>query len=311
MMKKITFVLLAVFGLSFVAYAAEVIATQKFYDRERLIETLQADDQEALAAAQELSQAIDEANQAVSDAIQADMDAEAASQAAAADTTDAALAATAEELQKIADETDADALQLVADEINTAEGAAELAAIESEINDTALFVESLTEDQVFALNRALNNAVNSGLVLDIDSEDLVLIADANKLQINAFTQAFEQEARFLLKADKFATKAEESGNEKFLTIGDRMTTKADVQKAKFLGKIDRFADSPSTTASSVAKQEAKASAKAAAKDTSKGVAKAAAKQAAKATAKDTAKGIAKAEAKRSAKAAAKLAAKSG
>jgi len=79
--------------------------------------------------------------------------------------------------------------------------------METEFANTALFVEGVSEEQVFALNRSLNNAVSCGLLVDIDIEDLALIVGANKLQINAFTQAFEQEARFLLKADKFAAKA--------------------------------------------------------------------------------------------------------
>ncbi|MBV1928195.1 MAG: hypothetical protein KUG81_01620, partial [Gammaproteobacteria bacterium] len=239
--------------------------------------------------------------------------------AAIADETDAiALQAIADEtdagaLQTIADGTDAGALQATANETDATETAAALAVIETEFSETESFVEGLTDEQVFALNRSLNNAVSSGLLVDIDTEDLALIVDGNKLQINAFTQAFEQEARFLLKADKFAAKAEESGDDKFLAIGDRMTSKAEDQKAKFIAKIGRFSVSPSATAGSVAKAEAKASAKAAAKDTSKGVAKATAKQAAKtaaketakAAAKETAKGVAKTEAKRLARAAAK------
>lgn len=354
MCNKAILILLATLGLSFNAYAEEV-ETQQFYDRELLTETLTADDQEALAAAQEANQIALETDQAAADAAAADATAAAAAQAdadaaaAAQADTDAAtaqanadadpgntdLATTASELQALADqtdatalqtladetdasalqtaadETDAGALQTVADETDAAETAEALGLIETEFAETATFVEGLTDEQVFALNRSLNNALSSGLLVDIDVEDLALIADANKLQINAFTQAFEQEARFLLKADKFAAKYEESGNEKFLGIGERMGTKGETQKAKFLAKIDRFNGSPSASASSAAKAEAKASAKAAAKETSKGVAKATAKKAAKAAAKETAKGVAKNEAKRSAKAAAKLLAKHG
>lgn len=340
MCNKTILVLLSVLGFSFAANA-DVIETQKFYDRDLLTETLQADDQEALAAAQEAHQAAIEADQAAAEAAQADADAAAAAQAdadaaaaadeaAAADPGNTELAdiavqtdadalqviaelTDADALQVIAEQTDAGALELVANETDATETADTLAVIETEFSATKLFVEGLTNEQVFALNRSLNNAVSSGLLVDIDAEDLALIVDANKLQINAFTQAFEQEARFLLKADKFAAKAEESGDDKFLVIGDRMTSKAEDQKAKFIAKIGRFSVSPSATAGSVAKAEAKASAKAAAKDTSKGVAKATAKQAAKtaaketakAAAKETAKGVAKAEAKRLARAAAK------
>jgi len=336
MCKKTILLLIALSFISFTAYADEEVDVQKFYDRELLTETLTADDQEALAAAQEAHAAAEAADLAAAEAVQADVDAQAAldadadaaaAAAVAADPIDPILDAAALELQATADETDANALQATAnetdagalqataDETDTVETGETLAIIEAEFTNTVLFVDGLSEEQVFALNRSLNNAVSSGLLVDIDSEDLALIVDANKLQINAFTQAFEQEARFLLKMDKFAAKAEESGDDKFLVIGDRMMTKADDQKAKFLSKMDRFSNSPSATAGAVAKEEARASAKAAAKDTSKGVAKAAAKKAAKETAKaaakETAKGIAKTEAKRSAKAAAKLAAKNG
>jgi len=328
--KKILAVL-TILGFSFPAFADET-ETQKFYDRDLLTETLLADDQEALVAAQEENLVAIEADQAAADALQADLDAQAAldadiaaaeatAAAESADPTDPALDQTAAELQAIADETDAEALQLAADETDAealqvtadeadaTETAEALTAIEAEFSETETFVEGLTDEQVFALNRSLNNAVNSGLLVDIDAEDLALIEDANKLQINAFTQAFEQEARFLLKADKFTAKAEESGDDKFLEIGDRMTNKAEDQKTKFISKIERFADSPSATADSIAKGEAKVSAKAAAKDTSKGVAKATAKQAAKAAAKETAKAAAKETAKTTAKQAAKTAAK--
>jgi len=324
MLNKTPLMLLAFFGLSFSAYAND-IEDQKFYDRELLTETLIADDQQALAATQEANQTAIEADQAYFEAAeaataatQADTDASTAKAAADADSTNTALAETASELQLIANETDADALQALADELkvlanetDATETTAALALIETELTNTATFVDGLTDEQVFALNRSLNNALSSGLLVDIDTEDLALIADANKLQINAFTQAFEQEARFLLKANKFTRKYDESGNEKFLQISERMSTKGENQKVKFLTKMDRFSESASALAGSTAKATAKESAKEAAKNMSKSVAKATAKKAAKAAAKETAKGIAKTEAKRSAKAAAKLLAKHG
>ena len=67
MCNKAILILLATLGLSFNAYAEEV-ETQQFYDRELLTETLTADDQEALAAAQEANQIALETDQAAADA---------------------------------------------------------------------------------------------------------------------------------------------------------------------------------------------------------------------------------------------------
>jgi len=300
MCNKTILAVIAICFLSFTAYAdedseAQGLAdenevqqldeetdTQKFYDRELLTDTLTADDKDALESAKaDLMNAED------------------------------ALAELSE-----GDEGYEDALQ----DVETAEDAVEEAdeSLTTELADTEIFVEGLTEEQVFALNRSLNNAVNSGLLVDIDSEDLALLDDdANKHQINAFTQAFEQEARFELKADKFADKYEETGNEKFLEHSDRMEAKGEDQKAKFLTKMDSFDDSatvaPHSFAKSEAKKQAKANAKASAREISKGAAKRAARQAAKdtakATARQTAKDTAKATARQTAKDTAKATAR--
>jgi len=88
-------------------------------------------------------------------------------------------------------------------------------------------VEQLSDEQVIALNQKLNNAVSSGLLVDIDTEDLqaVIDGDYNFLQISAFTKAYEEEAKFAKLADKFATKADETGNDKFLDKSDSMLEK--------------------------------------------------------------------------------------
>ena len=276
-------------------------------------------------------------------AVQADLDAETAQVAADAAPTDEALAATAAELQEIADLTDAVALQATADLTDaealqatadltdavalqvtadetdavalqtTADTAAvELQVIQDDIDLTATLVGELSEEQIFSLNRSLNNAADGKLLVNIDAEDLQRVIDGNynRLQINTFTQSFEQEARFLLKSDKFIAKAEETGDDKFLDHAARMEAKGADQKAKFDSKIERFALSPSTEAGKLAKQEAKSTAKAAAKGAAKGAAKSAAKDAAKSAAKSTAKDAAKSAAKSAAKDAAKRSAKS-
>ncbi|MBL4743440.1 MAG: hypothetical protein JKX87_02205 [Cycloclasticus sp.] len=252
MCKKITVLLMTLCLITFAAYADEEIdglspeieevSVQKFYDLELLTETLIADDEEVLVAVQEANQI----------AVEADQAAQKAQAAANEDPENAELAETASDLQALADQTNAvetDVLTAIEEEFKT------------EFNAIMDFVANLLDEQVFALNRALNNAVNSGLLVDIDSEDLALLEGANKLQINAFTQAFEQDARFQLKADMFAIKAEETGDDKFLEMSERMEAKGEDQKEKFLARMDYFSGSSSGIANGGAKDSAQAVAK--------------------------------------------------
>lgn len=96
------------------------------------------------------------------------------------------------------------------------------------------FVENLSDEQVFALNRSLNNAVKSGQNIDFDLDLLETIVDENydKRQINALTKALEEEAKFLAKY-------EETGDPKFIE-------KAEQKKEKFLAKIDKFGEKDSS-----------------------------------------------------------------
>jgi len=161
------------------------------------------------------------------------------------------------------------------------------------------------------MNRSLNNAAEGKLMLDIDADDLQRVIDGNfnKQQINAFTQSFEQEARFLTKADKFTAQYAETGEGHFLDKASSMEQKGALQKAKFDARIERFSGQPIAEAKSQAKKTAKEAAQAAAKDSAKTVAKGEAKKAAKAAAKDVAKETAKNAAKKAAKENAKKAAK--
>ena len=159
----------------------------------------------------------------------------------------------------------------------------------------AAFVESLSDEQVFAMNRSLNNAIKSGLpmVYDMDLLEKIVENDYGKKEINAITKALEQEARFTALAEK-------TGNEKFLD-------KSLAHKNKFLRKADSSLVDEAVQVS--AQQSAKESAKYSAKQASKHSAKMMAKQFAKESAKEIAKGVAKQVSKESAKQAAKEAAK--
>jgi len=109
-----------------------------------------------------------------------------------------------------------------------------LESIEGEDARVQTFVDNLSDDQVFALNRSLNNAVNSELdiIFDLDLLERIVDEDLDKRQINALTRALEQEANFLAKFEK-------TGDPKF-------REKAEQEKEKFLAKIDKFVDTDSS-----------------------------------------------------------------
>jgi len=112
---------------------------------------------------------------------------------------------------------------------------------------------SLSDDQVFALNRALNNALSSGLNIDFINSynwDLllkVITEDYNSRQINFLTKALESETKFLAIYDK-------TGNDFFLT-------KAAIEKEKFLSRIDHFAGTGAQEAQNLARQAARSALK--------------------------------------------------
>jgi hypothetical protein len=174
-------------------------------------------------------------------------------------------------------------------------------------------VEAMTDDQVFAMNRSLNNTLSNGLILMMGSEDVMRILDENfnAKQINAFTKAFEAEAIFLRQAAKFDEKFAATGKGQFQLNADRAVAKAATEKEKFLGKVDRFAapvvvdprDSDPTI-DPVVSDEVLAAARGATRDAEKEahrLAKAASRDAAKESAKELAKGAAKAQARNDAK----------
>jgi len=179
-------------------------------------------------------------------------------------------------------------------------------------------VAQLSDEQVIALNRSLNNAVSSQLNVNIDSAQIQSILDGNydNKQINALTKALEEEAKFTALSGKFEQKYEQTGNEKFLGHSERMLDKADSQKEKFLGKIEKFDknDLVSKAAHDEAKhmsaQVAKDSVSAAMKDETKHMSAQVAKDSVSAAMKEEAKNMAKETAKSAAKLSAKEDAKS-
>ncbi|MGR8931827.1 MAG: hypothetical protein ACU836_14415 [Gammaproteobacteria bacterium] len=178
-------------------------------------------------------------------------------------------------------------------------------------------ITQLSDEQIFALNRSLNNAVSSKLDVNIDASQIQSIIEGNydARQINALTKALEEEAKFTGLADKFDDKYQNTGDEKFLEHSERMLDKADSQKEKFLDKIDRFEKDEAMKGAAIeeAKQQSKQAgkesihesmkeeAKNMAKDTSRSAAKQSAKEDAKDAAKQAAKQIVKEEGRQAAK----------
>jgi hypothetical protein len=253
----------------------------KFLDRDLLIDTLMRDDALQVDAARD---ARDAAQTALDDAI------------------------ANEAPQEIIDDLEA---QLMAAEGALTQEEMDFTAEQGAIQEQ---VDAMSDDQVIAMNRSLNNTLSNGLILMLDSEDVMRILDENfnAQQINAFTKAFEAEAIFLRQANMFEEKYDSTGKAQFLTNADRAVAKAATEKAKFLGKVDRFADpvveplpddpmiqpladDAALVASSDAKKEARRMASAVSRDAAKASARELSRGAAKSRAREEAKQLAKEE----------------
>jgi hypothetical protein len=92
---------------------------------------------------------------------------------------------------------------------------------------------ALTDAQVAALNQSLHNTRSNGLVPAIGPEELDEIIEGmfGDRQIRAFTKAYEEEAKFLAKADRFDEDSKQH---------DGAIYRAEQQKSKFLAKVARF-----------------------------------------------------------------------
>jgi len=158
-------------------------------------------------------------------------------------------------------------------------------------NEKVALFDALSDEEILALNRSLNNALNNGLLellQEYDAEILAMAVGKNKQQINFLTKAYEEYVKLLDKG---------------------MVDKAEAQQAKFLAKMDAMGSLPKGQLNAAAKAAAKDVVKGSVKSAAKGAAKGAAKSAAKGAAKSAAKGAAKSAAKGAAKSAAKDAAK--
>lgn len=111
---------------------------------------------------------------------------------------------------------------------------------EEQAQQVQSYVDSLSDEQVFALNRSLNDSLKNGTQIDFTGEEnwalLQQAADENynSRQMNMLIQALESEARFQSLADKILNLT--GDEDKY----QRFMTKADTEKNKFLSFIDRM-----------------------------------------------------------------------
>jgi hypothetical protein len=226
---------------------SELAEEAKFGDRVLLVETLDRYGDTALAGAQA---DLTEAEQALADAI---------------------LAEDQEQVDRLTNEV---IPALEAEVVRDENFAANVAAI----------VVGMSDEQVVALNRALQNTRSNGIVPTIGLDELQRIVDESfdDRQIHAFVMAYRENAKFLAKADRFGVDSKQY---------DRAVAKAQSKQDKFLGKVDRFA--ADSTNDALAKSLA-------AKQTRK-LARASALPSADLEAKHAAKGFAKNEARKTAK----------
>jgi len=209
--------------------------SQKFLDRDRLTDTLMADEQADLDDARE---GLEKAEMELADAESAL--AELNEQITALAEDDPARLELEEEAEALETRIE-DQLRPVADDADTRVEEAQV-TYDEELAIVSTQVRDMPEDTLFAFNRSLNNAGAQGLVVDLDSEEIQAALDGayDKRQINALTKALEEEARFTQRARFFENKAEETGDERFLEKAERMESRASAQREKFLARIDRY-----------------------------------------------------------------------
>ena len=148
--------------------------------------------------------------------------------------------------QALADAIDAEAPDEVIDRLQrqVASRRADLDEAKSDFDEerdqTRQAVEELSDDQVVAFNRSLNDTVSRRLPVDIDSEDIQRAVDESfdRHQIQFFTKSFEEKAKFQQKADRFHDRYDATGKEQFRTNAERARQQGHSQQQKFLAKVD-------------------------------------------------------------------------
>ena len=147
---------------------------------------------------------------------------------------------------------DVDAAQAKVDEAQAKRDTAQ-----TQVGGATGLVDQMSDDQVFALNRSLNNAAHNGLgPLAIDPALLQRIIDEglDKHSIQTLTKALEMRARFDKNADRFDAKGDAEH-------ADQMREKGAALEGKFLARLDDPGDDAADAAADAAGDAAKAAAR--------------------------------------------------
>ena len=135
-------------------------------------------------------------------------------------------------------------------------------AAQANIGGATALVDQMSDDQVTALNRSLNNAVHNGsapLVFDTALLQRIIDEGFGKQQIQALTQGMELHARFDAKADKFDAKGDAEH-------ADAARERGEALQNKFFARLDDATADAARDASREAAREAKRAAKEAARE---------------------------------------------
>lgn len=223
---KSIFIAAALLLLPQSAFAQEEDDTgDRFGSADLLIETFMADESEAIQEAEDAVATAEEDVTAATDAV---------------GEAQAAVDADTENSQELIDALEDAETTLTDAETTLGDAQATLDVLNEETILVTELVGQLSEEQLRAFNRSLNNSLHNKFPVDLDSDILqaAIDGDYDKRQINFLTKAYEEEAKFLSLAEKFKAKADETGDDKFLEQAARMTAKAESSKEMFLARID-------------------------------------------------------------------------
>jgi chromosome segregation ATPase len=128
----------------------------------------------------------------------------------------------------------------------------------AEIDTTRALVADLSDDQVHAFQRAVDDALRRGLPLDIGSNQLLEILEGgyDGRQIDLLTRAYAQAARFERLAVHLEERAESTGDEALLERAARARERGASEKSRLLGMILGEAAPESATAAVVPEDRA-------------------------------------------------------
>jgi hypothetical protein len=127
-----------------------------------------------------------------------------------------------------------------------------------EIDTTRALVADLSDDQVRAFQRAVDDALRRGLPLDVGSTQLLEILEGgyDGRQIDLLTRAYAQGARFERLAVHLEERAQSSGDEDLLERAERARQRGTSEKSRLLGMIHGHAAPAPATAVIVPEDQA-------------------------------------------------------